>query len=174
MALVADLGLVLGEQVLWRFRIMNRMTGGTGYIVLGMFRAPDVRPVKLFGVARQAHGDNFRWFHFAESMDDGIDIAARVHVFLARTMAGFTAGPFRRLLARSNRFEMGIFIEVVPDLVMLVTIPAPFLTCKFRFARCRAGTGRFKRLGRGGRRVLRCQRQDTGCSEQAQLDNQTA
>ena len=52
--LVAHFGLTLGEQVLGRGRTVNRVAGGAGDVVLGVFRAPDIGAAELFGVAVQA------------------------------------------------------------------------------------------------------------------------
>src|SRR6516225_12403243 len=44
---VAEVRLALGEQVFGRCRPVNRVAGGTGDIVLGMFRTSDVGTIEL-------------------------------------------------------------------------------------------------------------------------------
>lgn len=51
---VAEVRLALGEQMFGRCRAVNRVAGGTGDIVLGMFRASDIGAVELLRVAVQA------------------------------------------------------------------------------------------------------------------------
>lgn len=87
MALVTDVGLALGQQVLGRFRIVNGMAGGASDIMLGVFGAPDVGAAELVGMAGETEGNNFRRFHSAESVDDCVHIPARVHMRLSRTVA---------------------------------------------------------------------------------------
>ena len=86
------------------------MAGSARDVVFGMFRTPDIGAAELFGMAGQAKGDSFRRLHSAESVNDGFDIAPRIHVGLAGPVACFAASPLWWLLARSDAFEVRVFI----------------------------------------------------------------
>jgi hypothetical protein len=135
-ALVAGLWLAFGEQVLGRPWVVNGMAGGARNVVLGMLRAPDVSAIELLGVAGKAPADDFLRLHYAERIHDRLDIAARIHVRLPRTVAPFAAGPLWWLFARSNAFVVRVLVKTVPDRIMFVTVPASRIARIFALHRC--------------------------------------
>src|SRR5437879_7209328 len=157
--LVAGVGFALGEQVLGRYRTVNRVAVGTGDIVFGVFRAPDIGAVELLGVASEAPVDNLSRLHDAKGVDDGSNVAGCVHMRLAGTMASLAAGPLRRFLARSGALEVRVLVETVPDLVVFVAVPAPYVAGIFPFGN---DNGCVLRPGRDLRRAVfpsrKCQR----------------
>ena len=85
--LVTSLGLALREQILWRSRIVNRMTASACDIVLRVFRTPDVGPAEFVCVAGQAYRDDLFGPHDTERIDHGVYVAACVDMRLAWSVA---------------------------------------------------------------------------------------
>ena len=74
-------------------------------------------------------------------------------------MASLAAGPLRRFLARSGALEVRVLVETVPDLVVFVAVPAPYVAGIFPFGN---DNGCVLRPGRDLRRAVfpsrKCQR----------------
>jgi hypothetical protein len=114
---VAEIGLLFGEERLGTDRPMNGMATGTGHVVLGVLRAPDLGPADVFGVAGEAVVQDTLRRQLAESDDGGL-AASSLYVRFSGTMAALTPGLFRRLFARRNGLVMGILIETGPNIRM--------------------------------------------------------
>src|SRR5262249_18306565 len=123
-ALVAVVWLVFREKMLSRGRIVNRMAGSAGDVVLGMLRAPDVGAIELFCMTSETQFYDLWRLHHAKGIHHRLDVAARIDMRLTRTMAALAAGPFRRFLAGGNALEMRVLVKAVPDRVMFMTVPA--------------------------------------------------
>lgn len=117
MAVVANLALLVRQQALHAFRMMDRVATRATHFGRRMRRAPDVHLAEVLGVAgetlvnhliRPESGKNGDLRFIAEAFD----------VRLARTMAAFAACFLRRLFAQSDGLKVRIPIETVPEIGM--------------------------------------------------------
>lgn len=135
-ALVTGVRLALGKQVFGCGRLMNGVASGAGDIVIRVLRTPDIGSTELLGMAGQASIDDLPRRHHAKSIDDGLYVAAGIHMRLTWAMTSLAAGPVRGFLAGSNTFEVRVLVKTVPNRVMLVTVPASGIP---GVSPCRAG-----------------------------------
>ena len=90
------------------------MAIGTDYVIQSMRRAANIGSAQGFCVAPQTVVQNGLWLKLGEGHDGGL-AAARLDVGLARTVAAFASGSFRRLLAGCNALVVGVLIKIGPD-----------------------------------------------------------
>jgi hypothetical protein len=114
---VAEIGLLFGEQRLRTDGPMNGMATGAGDVVLGVLRTSDLGPADVFGVAGEAGVQDALRRQLAESDDRGL-AASSLYVRFSGTVAALTSGLFRRLFSRRNRLVMGILVETGPNIRM--------------------------------------------------------
>ena len=97
-AAVTKLGLILGQQIFGRGRMMVRMAIGAGDIVQSMLGAPDVGAREIGGVAREAGIDDLLGLHQGECPRDGRLASACFDMRFGGPMAPLASGVFRRFL----------------------------------------------------------------------------
>ena len=112
-AVVAEVSLLLREQIFGVCRPVDRVTIRTHDVVLCVFRSPDLSPIDVLAVALEAVVQDSFGGQFTES-DDGRLSAARFDVSLSRTVARFTSCSFGNFSARRNRLIMRVFVKVRP------------------------------------------------------------
>lgn len=101
---------------------MYGMALRAGHIGQCMAGSPDVGAREITGVAGQTGVDDLRGRHERKSARDCGFSTASLYVSLSRPVAALAARAFRGFLAGRDALEVGVFIEIQPD--VRVTSPA--------------------------------------------------
>ena len=115
-ARIAEIVLLLGEQLLGRGGMVDGVTAGASHVVLGMLGALDIGLIEIFLVTRQAGLHGLLGRHQGKGPWDGGLAAPRRDMRAAGPMATFAAGAVRRFLAGSEGLKVRIPVEVLPDI----------------------------------------------------------
>src|SRR5579883_2630296 len=118
MTAVAQLVLFLRQKILGSSGVMNGVAVGAGNIGLSMFGTSNIRFVEVTGMAGQAGLHDGFGAHQGEGAGNRVLTAARLDMRFGRAVAALATRALGRLRSGGDAFEMGVLIEIEPDIGM--------------------------------------------------------
>ena len=116
MAAVTQLGLLVCQQELLLFGMMREVAGNAAYIINIVLRAVEVGMfLSIFMTTEAALADLFRRFVF--ECEDLAFVSSCLDMFLARSVTGLAALPFRTFLGEGC-FPVRSRLEILEDVFM--------------------------------------------------------